>query len=140
MNSALDQFISTYEALHKDNLSSLRAVYSPDVVFEDSVHRAEGIDALLRYFDNQYRDLISCRFTVRESQRVGDTAWLAWDMDYAHPRLRRGTPLHVKGASHLRLREAVHYHRDYVDMGQVLYEHLPVLGSAVRWLKRRTQA
>ena len=27
--------------------------------------------------------------------------------------------------------------RDYFDAGNLLYEHLPVLGAAIRWLKRR---
>jgi hypothetical protein len=31
----------------------------------------------------------------------------------------------------------VRYHRDYFDLGAMLYEHLPLLGSLVKTIKRR---
>ncbi|HGP4674712.1 TPA: nuclear transport factor 2 family protein, partial [Vibrio cholerae O1] len=31
----------------------------------------------------------------------------------------------------------VTYHRDYFDMGEMLYEQLPVLGQVIRAIKRR---
>lgn len=31
----------------------------------------------------------------------------------------------------------VYRHRDYFDAGSLIYEHLPVLGRAIAWLKRR---
>jgi hypothetical protein len=31
----------------------------------------------------------------------------------------------------------VYLHRDYFDAGALLYEHLPVLGTLIGWLKRR---
>ncbi len=34
-------------------------------------------------------------------------------------------------------RDKVYRHRDYFDAGAMLYEHLPVLGRVVSWLKRR---
>jgi hypothetical protein len=48
----------------------------------------------------------------------------------------------IRGASHLVLREEagqwrVAVHRDYWDAAEELYEKLPVLGSLMRWLKRR---
>ncbi|MDP3310767.1 MAG: nuclear transport factor 2 family protein, partial [Polaromonas sp.] len=45
----------------------------------------------------------------------------------------------VRGTSHLKLTGAglVSYHRDYWDAAEELYEKLPLLGSLMRWLKRR---
>jgi len=31
-------------------------------------------------------------------------------------------------------------HRDYWDAAEELYEHLPLVGSLLRWLKRRIAA
>ena len=31
----------------------------------------------------------------------------------------------------------VERHRDYFDAGALLYQHVPLLGSAIRWLQRR---
>jgi len=33
--------------------------------------------------------------------------------------------------------DKVYRHRDYFDAGAMLYEHLPVVGRVVSWLKRR---
>ena len=34
-------------------------------------------------------------------------------------------------------RDRVHFHQDYFDAGALLYEHLPLMGGAIRWLKGR---
>jgi hypothetical protein len=36
--------------------------------------------------------------------------------------------------------DKVLYQRDYYDAGEMLYEHLPVLGWAVRGVKKRVRA
>ena len=56
--------------------------------------------------------------------------------------LEGGQPLTIRGASHIvvcedQARWRVAVHRDYWDAAEELYEKLPVLGSLMRWLKRR---
>ena len=48
----------------------------------------------------------------------------------------------VRGASHLVLNEQglVTLHRDYWDAAEELYEKLPLVGSLMRWLKRRANS
>ena len=48
-----------------------------------------------------------------------------------------GVPIQVCGCSYLQWRNKVHLHRDYFDAGALLYEHLPLLGRTIGWLKRR---
>ena len=45
----------------------------------------------------------------------------------------------IEGSSYLQLNAQglITLHRDYWDAAQELYEKLPVLGSLMRWLKRR---
>jgi hypothetical protein len=45
----------------------------------------------------------------------------------------------IQGASHLRLdgQGRVAQHRDYWDAAEELYETLPIVGTLMRWLKRR---
>jgi limonene-1,2-epoxide hydrolase len=44
--------------------------------------------------------------------------------------------LEVQGISHLKfLENQVIYHRDYFDLGEMVYEHVPVLGKIVRFIK-----
>ena len=136
-STTLEQFVETYQSLSKNNLDSLRAVYSDDIQFVDNLHHLNGFEALLNYFESQYSNLSHCKFQILEAHQSGDDAWITWEMDFAHPRLNRGQSIIVPGASHLRINTLVYYHRDYFDMGQVLYENLPVIGPAIRWIKRK---
>jgi hypothetical protein len=44
----------------------------------------------------------------------------------------------VQGSSHLKgVGDKVVYHRDYLDLGAMLYEQLPLLGRVIRSLKNR---
>ena len=67
----------------------------------------------------------------------GGEGYLRWVMSYRHPRLAGGKVIRVSGCSHLLWRDKVYRHRDYFDAGALLYEHLPVLGRVIAWLKRR---
>jgi hypothetical protein len=59
-------------------------------------------------------------------------------MTYRHPRLKQGEPILVQGCSHLLWTDdKVFQHRDFFDAGALLYEHLPVMGRMIRWLKGR---
>ncbi|BBI47777.1 hypothetical protein HORIV_01980 [Vreelandella olivaria] len=61
------------------------------------------------------------------------------DMTFIHPRLAGGKPVEVEGCSALTFADdgRVQRHRDYFDAGAMLYEQLPLMGSAIRWLKKR---
>lgn len=136
-HTPLERFVEIYQSLNKDNLESLRAIYSDDIEFVDNLHHLHGLDELIRYFESQYTHLSHCQFNILHTQQSEESAWVTWEMEFAHPQLNRGQTIRVDGASHLRLNDKVYYHRDYFDMGAVLYEHLPLLGKIVRWVKNR---
>jgi ketosteroid isomerase-like protein len=137
-NDALDRFITVYTSLRKDNLNTLDEIYSEDVVFEDPAHRIEGYDNLSRYFESMYTNVTDCRFNIHEHAVNGDVAFISWTMTLSHPKLDGGAERAVNGCTRLVLKEGrVVLHRDYFDLGEMLYEALPVLGSAVRMIKKR---
>ncbi|WP_407333791.1 nuclear transport factor 2 family protein [Enterovibrio sp. 27052020O] len=134
----LERFISIYTSLRKDNLHSLNTIYSPDVVFEDPAHRIEGYDNLARYFESMYTNVTDCRFEIHQHAVNGDAAFISWTMTLSHPKLSGGAERSVEGCSRLILKEGrVALHRDYFDLGEMLYEALPVLGAAVKMIKKR---
>ena len=60
---------------------------------------------------------------------------LGWDF---HLRLR-SRPVVIRGVTHLSFDTdgLVCLHRDYWDPAEELYERLPLIGSLMRWLKKR---
>ncbi|MFV3351214.1 nuclear transport factor 2 family protein [Aeromonas veronii] len=142
MNEPLARFIGLYQQLDKQQLHRLPEVYAEQVVFTDPAHRIEGLAALGNYFAALYQRLAYCRFVITSQQQQGRQAWLGWTMTFSHPRLRGGEPVTVEGATHLEFDEAgkVCQHRDYFDLGAMLYEQLPLLGPVVRTIKMRLGA
>lgn len=138
MSDFLSTFGERFAALNKDNLERLGELYSDDVLFRDPLHEVRGLDALRRYFAELYANVDALRFEFHGCDQVGEgEGYLRWTLSYRHPRLARGAPIQVDGCTHLQWRDKVYLHRDYFDAGALLYEHLPVLGSLITWLKRR---
>jgi hypothetical protein len=139
MNAPLARFIALYQQLDKQQLYRLPEVYAEQVIFIDPAHRIEGLTALTDYFSALYQRLADCRFEITSQQQQGREAWISWVMTLSHPRLAAGQPVRVEGATHLEFDAAdkVCLHRDYFDLGAMLYEQLPLLGPVVRTIKGR---
>ncbi|MGL4251285.1 MAG: nuclear transport factor 2 family protein [Aeromonas sp.] len=139
MNEPLTRFIDLYQQLDRQQLHRLPEVYAEQVTFIDPAHRINGLAGLTHYFASLYQRLGYCRFEIGSQQQQGQQAWLSWTMTFSHPRLRGGEPVTVEGATRLEFNEAgkVCLHRDYFDLGAMIYEQLPLLGSLVRTLKGR---
>lgn len=138
MSEFLQRFAERFAALNKDNLELLGELYSDDVQFRDPLHEVHGLNAMRRYFAELYANVEALRFEFHGFDQVGEgEGYLRWTMRYRHPRLRGGAEIGVEGCSHLRWRDRVYQHRDYFDAGALLYEHLPLMGRLIAWLKRR---
>jgi limonene-1,2-epoxide hydrolase len=131
------RFQQAFQELRHDNLARLAEIYADDVVFEDPLHRVEGLAALMAYFERMYAGVESIGFEFGEVLESPGQAMLTWTMHMTHRRLRPGESLSLPGASHIRFDERVHHHRDYFDAGALLYERLPLLGGVVRAIRRR---
>ncbi|AWM94256.1 transcriptional regulator [Pseudomonas sp. 31-12] len=138
MSDFLEHFARQFAQLDKDNLQRLGELYADDVHFTDPLHDVQGLGQLRSYFAELYANVTELRFDFRGFDQTGEgEGYLRWVMSYRHPRLSGGQLIHVDGCSHLLWRDKVYRHRDYFDAGALLYEHLPVLGRAISWLKRR---
>ena len=135
----IEQFISFYQSLDQQNLSQLPSIYGEDVRFVDPVTEINGIAALTGYFEDLLAQTTQCDFTINNTHQSADNSVvLEWSMEYKHPKLKGGRLLTIDGISLLQLEHnKVVYQRDYYDMGAMLYEHIPVIGLCVKWLKRR---
>ena len=142
MDEPLARFVALYQQLDRQQLHRLSEVYADEVIFIDPAHRIEGLAALSDYFAALYQRLAYCRFVITSQQQQGRQAWLGWTMTFSHPRLRGGKPVTVEGATRLEFDETgkVCLHRDYFDLGAMLYEQLPLLGPLVRTIKGRLGA
>jgi hypothetical protein len=138
MSDYLRTFARQFAELDSSNLHRLATLYSEDVVFTDPLHQIRGLHALQPYFAQLYANVSRLQFDFYGFDEVSPgSGYLRWTMSYSHPRLAKGRLIRVDGCSHLLWRDKVYQHRDYFDAGAMLYEHLPLMGRVIAWLKRR---
>lgn len=139
MFPALERFKSLFNELDRHCLDRLDEVYAPDVHFRDPVHELRGLPALKAYYARLYEGVESCRFRYDGEVIEAGGAVVLWTMQFRHRRFRAGETLTLEGATHLAFGHGdlalVSRHRDYFDMGEFLYERVPVLGTVIRHIK-----
>jgi len=98
-----------------------------------------GLDGVQRIFAHMFEALEDPRFTITARVVQGGECFLAWEFRFRFRGVRRGQEQLVRGGSHLKLADdgRIAWHRDYWDAAEEVYEKLPVLGTLMRWLKRR---
>ena len=132
----VERFKSYFKILHESDLSQLRDLYSEQILFKDPVHEIRGLVGLEDYFTSLCADLSDCRFEYLDEMVTDNAAYVKWMMHFKHPRLGNRL-ISVRGVSHLKISDKIDYHEDFYDMGAMLYEQLPLIGSVTRWLRMR---
>jgi ketosteroid isomerase-like protein len=134
----VDKFIAIYQKLNSTNLDLLSEIYSPDIAFTDPMHSINGLVALRHYFANLYSNVKHCQFEISDSYTCGDSAFIYWTMHYAHAKLASGNTISVAGHSKLLFADdKIVEHRDYFDVGALLYQHIPLLGTVIKFINKR---
>ncbi len=135
----IKDFCRIYQSLNRNNLEQLKEVYSDNIEFVDAVDRVEGITALTEYFEHLYQNMKHCHFLIDHVIEQEGQACIIWRMEYAHQKINAGKKITVDGSSYIEFSEKIDFHRDFVDMGQMLYEHLPVVGTVIKGIKNRVR-
>ena len=139
---AVDRIVALFEGMRREDVARLDAFYMRDAWFKDPFNEVRGLEPVQRIYRHMFDALEAPRFDVRSRIVQGDECFLAWEFHFALRNWRRGQPQLVRGSSHLKLAPdgRIAWHRDYWDAAEEVYEKLPVLGSLMRWLKRRATA
>ena len=121
--SVIRRFVEYYAGLDAQPPAALAALYHPDATLSDPFGQHQGLFAI---------DTPLC-----DGQRFAVT----WTMHWSHPRIAGGETLALPGCSVVDIAgEQILHQRDYYDAGEMIYEHLPLLGWAVRGVKRRVRS
>lgn len=136
-NHLLEEFKQAYLDMTRMDISRLDRVYAHTLIFRDPVHQLRGLSAMQDYLVELVAQVHECRFEFLDQLSSEDTAYLKWNMHFRHPRLAGGELLTLRGMSQLQYNDRIFFHEDSYDLGQMLYEHIPLLGGMLRWLKGR---
>ena len=138
-DAAVDALVQWFEHLTPASVQQLSRFYAVDTRFKDPFNDVQGVPAVEAIFVHMFEALIAPRFVVTGRVAQGTQCFLTWEFRFCFRNFHQGQEQVILGASHLLFDGAgkVHLHRDYWDAAEELYEKLPLVGSLMRWLKRR---
>ena len=136
--SRIDALVRFYGTLTPDRVGELGSYYAEDAYFKDPFNEVSRLEDIREIFARMFRQVADPRFVVSEKIGDGHGLFLVWDLSF---HMKSWQPRHMQiihGVSHLRFGDdgKVTYHRDYWDTGEELYAKLPLIGCAVRFLRR----
>ena len=128
-----------FEKLTPDSVAQLPDLYDGQARFKDPFNEVQGLAEIERIFRHMYVALDGPHFVITGQLVDGAQAFLTWEFRFRFKRFDTQTLQVVRGGSHIVFNEQglVTLHRDYWDAAEELYEKLPVVGGAMRWLKKR---
>jgi hypothetical protein len=128
-----------FNELRADKVDILDNFYASDAHFEDPLGAHRGLEAVKKYYAKLYQSVESITFDFKDHISDGNNHVAFWTMTLQTPNLNSGQPMTLEGNSVIKFNSdgLVLYHRDYFDMGEFIYEQLPVLGWLVRKVKER---
>jgi len=141
MPSVINRFIDYYAELDNQPPSALAELYDAQAALIDPFGEHRGLFAIQRYFTHLLANVEHCRFVIDAPVCDGHRFALTWTMNWSHPSIAGGETLTLPGCSMVEVgNDRVVLQRDYYDAGEMIYEHLPLLGWAVRSVKRRVRS
>jgi limonene-1,2-epoxide hydrolase len=134
----IQKFTSFYRNLDRDSLDDLQEIYTQDVVFIDPVTRHQGLFELNEYFSALMENTQHCTFDIQLTTTSAEFVFVTWSMTFQNTKLKAGKMITVDGVSELKIEgDKIRYQRDYYDLGVMVYENIPLLGTMIRAIKRR---
>lgn len=135
--SVIERFSAFYQHLSSDSLRQIGDIYADTITFIDPVTRHTGLAQVTAYFAALLENTRTCECRIQSVCSRDHEHWVRWTMTFQHDRLKSGAPITVEGVTELHVEDdKIVYHRDYYDMGEMLYEHVPVLGWVVQRIKK----
>ncbi len=141
LSPELQRIVHWFEHIQRADVARLGDIYGNDAYFKDPFNEVRGLDAVQRIFDHMFDQLDAPHFAVLDVVQHANQAFLTWDFTFRLKGAGKPQPMTIRGATHLRLDGdgRIAWHRDYWDAAEELYEKLPLLGTLMRWLKKRAQ-
>jgi hypothetical protein len=138
--SYLDLAKNFFNQLDQNHMELVTQFYDKNILFQDPVHKLQGVAAVRSYYEGLYKKVDSIRFEYGKSLEVQDTITLSWKMVLKSPAIQSAKEVTVEGVSFITFDgkegKAI-FHRDYFDMGEFVYERVPVLSTIIFYIKKR---
>jgi hypothetical protein len=136
----IQRVVHQFENLSPKTIDTLVALYSKDAFFKDPFNEVRGQADIKHIFSHMFRQVNNPRFVIKNTLERESHACLIWEFIF---QLKQSPDIDqiIRGCTWMTFNEEslITEHRDYWDAAEELYEKIPLLGSFMRWLKKRAR-
>lgn len=114
-------------------------VYAPNAFLNDTLKSLHGSPAIRDYFIRTAEGLDGMTVVFDDVAVSGENYYFRWTMDTRMKHLAKGQTIRTIGVTLVRFDQEgrVVLHQDFWDSAQGVWDHVPVLGSVIRWIQSR---
>jgi len=137
---AVEGFADFYENLSEENVAGkVDRTYSEDVFFYDTLKLVRSRPELSQYMLETARNTESVKATILDVASSGGDYYVRWVMEIRLKKFKKGQTLTSVGVTHLRFdpEGKISLHYDYWDSTAGFFEHVPLVGGVLRWIKSK---
>lgn len=140
-SAALERFKRFFSDLTPQRVrNDAASVYAANAILHDTLATHEGVEAIRAYLMRTAERASGVKVDIQRVLIEGNDAFLVWRMDITWSAFRqKGRTTRSHGMSHIRFDNdgKVALHHDFWDSAGGFFEHLPLVGGLIRWVKRR---
>lgn len=136
----LDGFVQAYGDFTGDQLRQrIREAYAERLYFNDTLRSIKDRETLADYLSETADRLEDMQLTILDRHLSGRDAYLRWTLRTRFQAGWRSVDTTTLGMTHLRFNERgqVILHQDFWDSRQGVFEHIPVMGGMINWVRKR---
>ena len=132
------RFETFYQTMQSSDIERLGELYHDEVVFIDPIQEVSGLVALQAYYRESFGAVEDFGFAFTDPPIIERERFVSqWQMTFRHKKLNSGDEITLPGISKLTLADSkVIGHRDYYDLGKMVYENVPLLGGIIKKLRK----
>jgi SnoaL-like domain len=141
-NARIQPFVKLYNQLEGNALAdNIAKAYAEKLYFNDTVVTLHERKKLQKYLHHTQKTLDAMSFEVLETYEKKNDVLVRWSMRTQFTILGQHRDVQSLGISHLRFNNdgKIVLHQDYWDSTQGFYQHIPLIGGLLRWIKNGLQ-
>ena len=141
-NKRVQPLIKLYNQFkHIPLAEQLNETYAENFFFNDTLVTLHNRRELQKYFEHTQKNIDFMSFKILDVQETGYDVFIRWTMHTKFTVMGQSSNVQSIGMSHLRFNNEgkIILHQDYWDSMQGFYQHIPIIGGVLQWIKNGLQ-
>ncbi|MEY7874480.1 hypothetical protein [Enterobacter roggenkampii] len=136
IDKIIKQFVDYYSTINMQPPHLLDAIYHPDVIITDPLGRYYGLVKLKKALSPLVLK-IKMHYLLTDEPLISDSSFaITWTLYWSHPLLTLNKVEELNGCTYAYIYNGkVISQANYYDLGELLYENIPILNFAIKKIK-----